>query len=245
VNDLAAPSSRHGELAGRLSDEIRSGRFPVGSRFPTETELQSRFGVGRHTVREALKLLAEQGMLGRRRKTGTVVLSDRPVAPYVHSLRDLRGLLDFAQSTRLDICHEGFVSIAGGTIGGFADLADTRWFRIAGLRSTRADGEPLCWSEILVPEDLTPERPALHQGRDSIYEVVLERNGLKLDYVEQEIAACDLPPHYAALLGTEAESAALQVARRYVAHTGATFEISVNLYPASRYSVRSVIRQRV
>lgn len=208
-------------------------------------ELQDRFRVGRHTIREALKLLAEQGMLGRRRKTGTVVLADRPVAPYVHSLRDLKGLLDFAQNTRLDIRHEGFVSIVDSTIGGFSDLPGRRWYRVAGVRSTRSDGKPLCWSEVLVPELFKPERDAIHSGSDAIYEVVLARNALKLDYVEQAISATDLPGEYATLLAAEAENAALMVSRRYVAHTGATFEVSLNLYPASRYSVRSVIRQRV
>lgn len=245
MNDTASPLARHGELASLLTAEIGSGRFPVGSRFPTETELQERFGVGRHTVREALKLLTEQGMLGRRRKTGTVVLADRPVAPYVHSLRDLRGLLDFARNTRLEIRHEGYASIADGTLAGFSDLLGKRWLRIAGVRSTKADGKPLCWSEVLVPEQLAPDRETIHRGRAAIYEVVLERNGLKLDHVEQEIRAGELPWQYARLLGAETEVAALMVSRRYVAHTGATFEVSLNLYPASRYSVRSVIRQRV
>ncbi|MEQ8396022.1 GntR family transcriptional regulator [Thalassobaculum sp.] len=245
MTDGPASTSRHGDLAELLTDEIRSGRFPVGTRFPTEMELQDRFGVGRHTIREALKLLAEQGMLGRRRKTGTVVLADRPVAPYVHSLRDLKGLLDFAQNTRLDIRHEGFVAISDGTIGGFTDLPDRRWYRIAGLRSTRSDGKPLCWSEILVPEPFKPDRNAIHSGSDAVYELVLAQNALKLDYVEQTISATDFPGEYATLLAAEAETAALMVSRRYVAHTGATFEVSLNLYPASRYSVRSVIRQRV
>ncbi|HEY9566668.1 MAG TPA: GntR family transcriptional regulator [Thalassobaculum sp.] len=245
MTDTAPAFARHQELAGLLAEEISSGRYPVGSRFPTESELKEKLGVGRHSIREALKLLAEQGMLGRRRKTGTVVLADRPVAPYVHSLRDLRGLLDFAQSTRLEIHHQGYASIADGAVAGFTDLLGKRWFRVAGIRTTRADGKPLCWSEILVPEQFTPDREAIHRRRDAFYEVVLEHNGLRLDYVEQEVAAAALPRQYARLLGAENEAAALLVSQRYVAHTGETFEIARNIYPASRYSVRSVIRQRV
>ncbi|MDF1790755.1 MAG: GntR family transcriptional regulator [Thalassobaculaceae bacterium] len=245
MTDKPASSSRHGDLAELLTEEIRSGRFPVGGRFPTEMELQDRFGVGRHTIREALKLLAEQGMLGRRRKTGTVVLADRPVAPYVHSLRDLKGLLDFAQNTQLNIHHEGFASIVDGTIGGFSKLPGKRWFRIAGVRATRAYGKQLCWSEILVPEQFKLDRDAVHHRSEAIYEMVMDQNQLRLDYVEQEVSATDLPAEYAKLLSADAETAALMVSRRYVAHTGATFEVSLNLYPASRYSVRSVIRQRV
>src|SRR3546814_12853188 len=119
MTDTAPAFARHQELAGLLAEEISSGRYPVGSRFPTESELKEKLGVGRHSIREALKLLAEQGMLGRRRKTGTVVLADRPVAPYVHSLRDLRGLLAYAPRTRLEIPHHRYASTPPDPVPGF------------------------------------------------------------------------------------------------------------------------------
>ncbi|WP_170216721.1 GntR family transcriptional regulator [Allostella humosa] len=245
MDEPRPPASRHIALAAELTEEIAAGVYPVGGRFPTEQELQERFAVGRHTVREALKVMAEQGLLWRRRKTGTVVLAERPVSPYVHSLRDLRGLFDFAQSTRLTVHHEGYAALSDRTLSGFTDLPDKRWLRIAGLRTTRADDAPLCWSEVLVPERFVPDRDQVRTGERAMYEIVMEQFGLKLDHVEQEITAGELPRQFASLLRAEAEAAALIVRRRYVAHTGATFEISHNLYPASRYSVRSVLRQRV
>ena len=233
------PPLRPATLAAALTQEIIAAVHPVGGRFPTETELQARFGVGRHTIREALKMLTEQGLVGRRRKTGSVVLSQRPIGHYVHSLRDLRGLLDFAQDTRLDIRHEGFLASAGRT-----GLEEGRWFRIAGLRSTRADGQPLCWSEILVPDRFAPDRAAIRRGDSSIYEVTMNQYGLHLDHVEQEVRAVRLPAALCPLLRAEPGSAGLLVRRRYVSHAGTTFEVSENLYPADRYTVRSVIRQR-
>src|SRR6202795_2265638 len=105
MDDGKRSGTKHAELADLLAEEIAAERYPIGGRFPTEQELQERFKVGRHTAREALKALTEQGMLGRRRKTGTTVLSLRPVGQYVHSLRDLKGLLDFAERTVLDVRH--------------------------------------------------------------------------------------------------------------------------------------------
>ena len=227
-----------------MENDIRSSAYAVGSRFPTEQELQDRFQVGRHTIREALKILTERGLLGRRRKTGTVVLSKIPVSPYVHSLRDIRSLLDFAQNTALDIRHEGFASLSGGRLDEFTPADEKRWFRIAGLRSTRHDNVPLCWSEILVPERFAPDRTDARRGDRAIYEVVLDQFALKLEYVEQKVTATDIPARLSDLLRAAANSPALLVKRRYVAHTGATFEVSHNLYPADRYSINSVIRQR-
>lgn len=235
----------HAILADLLLEEIGQGAYPVGSRFPTEPELQERFGVGRHTIREALKMLAEQGILGRRRKTGTTVLAQRPVAPYVHSLRDLKGLFDFAQSTQLDVRHYGFASGLAQSFYPHAKLQEGRWLRVAGVRSTRSDQQPLCWSEVLVPENLAPALDTVKEGDRAIYEIIIQEHGLKLDYVEQEVSATTMPAAMADLLHANSETAALAVKRRYVANNGQTFELSYNLYPATRYSVRSVIRQRI
>ncbi len=245
MSESTRTTGGHAVLADLLRDEIGGGTYPVGSRFPTEPELQERFGVGRHTIREALKLLAEQGILGRRRKTGTTVLAQRPVAPYVHSLRDLKGLFDFAQSTQLDVRHYGFASSVAKSFESFSGLREGRWLRVAGVRSTRNDQQPLCWSEVFVPEKLAPALEAIQQGDRAIYEVIMDEQGLKLDYVEQEVSATTMPAAMADLLHAGTETAALAVKRRYVANNGQTFELSYNLYPATRYSVRSVIRQRI
>lgn len=244
TDKAGAGQHRHRDLAALLAGEIAAAVYPLGGRFPTEQELQARFQVGRHTVREALKILTEQGLLGRRRKTGTVVLSSRPVAHYAHSLRDLRGLLDFAENTLLDIRYESFVSTAERGPEELQGLPDTRWLRIAGVRSTRSNGQLLCWSEIYVPDRFAPPRDRLREPDRAIYERVLEQHGLKLEYVEQDVGAAALPGPIAELLGAEPDSPALMVTRRYVAHTGATFEVSRNLYPAGRYSLRSMLRQR-
>jgi GntR family transcriptional regulator len=238
------PGSSRMNVSTILAAEIAAGVYPVGGRFPTEFDLQARFGVGRHSIREALKILTEQGLIGRQRKTGSVVLSAEPVSHYAHSLRDMRGLLDFADSTALDVRHHGFVTVSTAQTAQFLPDPGRRWLRVAGLRSTKSDSAPLCWAEIFVADAYAPDREAIVNAPGPIYEFVMRANGLKLGYVDQEIRATMLEPGMAMLLGAEPNSPALLVKRRYVAHTGDTYEISYNLYPADRYSVRSVIRQR-
>ena len=240
----ASPRSSQAKISAVLAEEIARGVYPVAGRFPTEFELQARFAVGRHSVREALKVLTEQGLIGRKRRTGSVVLSAEPVSHYAHSLRDMRGLLDFADSTALDVRHQGFVSASAAQATPFSPDAGRRWLRLAGLRSTRADGAPLCWSEIFVAERYVRDRDAILAAGGPIYELVLAANAIKLGYVDQEIRATALEPGMTTLLGAASGSAALLVKRRYVTDGGDTYEISYNLYPADRYSVRSVIRRR-
>ena len=129
-------------------------------------------------------------------------------------------------------------------LGGFEDISDGRWQRFAGLRLVRGEDTPLCWSEILIPERFSPPREKILASPMAIYEATMSHNGFRLEYVEQEVTASLLPAAMMPLLRVEGHTAALLVKRRYVAHTGETFVVSNNLYPANRYHIRSVIRQR-
>ena len=66
--------SKIGELTGKLRELLASGAFPPGARFPSEYELQERFGVSRMTANKAVSLLAAEGLLTRGvRGSGTYV----------------------------------------------------------------------------------------------------------------------------------------------------------------------------
>lgn len=56
-----------------LRDEIESGTWPVGTRLPSEPCLARQMGVGRSTIREAVKVLAHAGVLEVRQGSGTFV----------------------------------------------------------------------------------------------------------------------------------------------------------------------------
>ena len=60
-------------LIDRLTQAIIDGTLKPGERIPTEPELAANFGVGRNTVREAIRTLASYGILEVRRPNGTFV----------------------------------------------------------------------------------------------------------------------------------------------------------------------------
>ncbi|MBD8078244.1 FadR/GntR family transcriptional regulator [Cellulosimicrobium arenosum] len=57
----------------RLTERVEQGQWPVGSRIPSEPELVAELGVGRNTVREAVRALEHAGILEPRRGDGTYV----------------------------------------------------------------------------------------------------------------------------------------------------------------------------
>lgn len=62
------------ELAvSQLREQVASGQWPVGERLPAENELARMLGVGRSTVREAVRVLVHAGILETRQGSGTYV----------------------------------------------------------------------------------------------------------------------------------------------------------------------------
>lgn len=53
------------DIAEILSAELAAGKYPAGTRFPSEYELSERFGVGRVTVNKAVSMLVSAGRLER------------------------------------------------------------------------------------------------------------------------------------------------------------------------------------
>lgn len=74
VNEIAnPPATRWQQIAQALRDEIASGAMAPGSRLPNETLLAARFGVHRHTLRQAMAALAREGYVQVRQGAGTFV----------------------------------------------------------------------------------------------------------------------------------------------------------------------------
>ncbi|HEY3957067.1 MAG TPA: GntR family transcriptional regulator [Streptosporangiaceae bacterium] len=66
------------QVASHLIRAIEDGRFPVGSRLPTELQLAEQFEVSRASVREALSCLQFEGYVTPRQGSRTVVTSVVP-----------------------------------------------------------------------------------------------------------------------------------------------------------------------
>lgn len=95
--------------AAQLEARIAADEWAIGARLPTESELMTQLGVGRSTVREAIRTLARVGMVQVRQGDGTYV-TGRPLdneslitrchRAELHEISDVREALEF-QAARL------------------------------------------------------------------------------------------------------------------------------------------------
>lgn len=114
------------QLAGLLRERITSGDLQVGDRLPSETALAKQAGVSRSTVREALRIL-EQGGLVERASPRIMVVADRSDVPAFRELRrELR-----RHNVTFHHLHEALMTI------------DPELTRFAAIRADRSDVKAL------------------------------------------------------------------------------------------------------
>ena len=60
---------------------VNEGTYPPGSRLPSEAELMEQVGVGRSSVREAMKILSAMGAVEIKRGNGTFIAQEQTLFP--------------------------------------------------------------------------------------------------------------------------------------------------------------------
>ncbi|MGR4010151.1 FadR/GntR family transcriptional regulator [Leucobacter sp. 1207-22] len=92
-----------------LRRQITTGTWPVGSRIPIEPELAEEMGVGRSTVREAVRSLASVGMLETAPGRGTFVRSATPTSSLLNEfLNDftLEEILSYRRALEIEAAQQ-------------------------------------------------------------------------------------------------------------------------------------------
>ncbi|GAB2955685.1 FadR/GntR family transcriptional regulator [Nonomuraea fastidiosa] len=81
------PSPLVEQATEHLREQITQGEWPVGTRLPGENALAKTLGVGRSTVREALRALAGAGLVQARQGSGVYVIAAEPAEDWPARLR--------------------------------------------------------------------------------------------------------------------------------------------------------------
>ena len=234
-----APSNRakprYQAMADELRNEVLRGDYPEGE-FPTESVLCARFAVSRFTVREALRTLMEEGLISRRRGSGTVVQPAAARGGALHQpLSNVAEILQYARDTKFDFHREadgGLPPWIEEQIG----WTDTgRWARFNGVRSD-ADGVPLAVTDAFVSGMLDNVIEGIRPQEGAIFRQIETLSGVKVASVTQDITACAATHEQGAQLNIAEGDPVLRIIRCYADSKGRTFEISVSWHPGARFA---------
>lgn len=184
------------QLADDLVARLEAGDF--SSRFPTEHELVAQYGVSRHTVRDALRRLRDDGLLSAERGRGTFVRPgriDQPLGAIYSLFREVeaRGMVQTSQVRALDVRTDPEVAHRL-RLPENAELVYLERLRLA-------DSEPLAIDRVWLQR--TVGEPLLHAdlGRTGVYDVLAESTGVRLTGGRERIHAVVPSPDERELLG--------------------------------------------
>lgn len=212
----------HSRLESTLRGLIRDGKIATGAILPGELELAAQVGVSRHTVRHALGVLTNEGLLRRERGRGTTVVSSNPPPVIERSLSSFYAFAWEARArgaTQRSYVLERKVIQADPTLAArLAVVPGAELERIDRVRS--ADEDPLVLETTFLPREISSVLDAHALEQESIYDELERRCGLTVTHAREAIRPTVLSRHVARLLRARAGAPAFVVERTTWADRG-------------------------
>jgi len=225
------------QVAHKLTKGIDTKRFPVGSLLPTEEELCAEYGVSRHTIREAIRHLRNQGMLSARRGIGTRVEARRTGNSYSQSLHSLSELAQHDNKTVLDVMSSERVTADAALASQLGSRVGKSFMHVQGLRRSRDKKKgPKSWTDVYIDKAYSGVMKDGAVPRVALYTLIEKKYGETVVEIQQDIQASVVPKDRAPALGVKANSPALLITRRYFGAGGRLIEVTFNLHPASKFT---------
>ena len=230
------PASRYSTLARLLASEIESGRYRVGGRIPTESELQQRFDVSRHTVREALRELKNRGLITARPGIGTVVRAKPANGRLMMGIGTLSELIQFVEATRTRLVERREVIADDELAQKLGAKPGQQWAEASVLRFLPDERLPVSVMSLYVRPEHADVLGMIDRAKLPVFTLLERHYGVRVAEVRQQVVAVHLPARAARVLDARAGSPALEITRQYFDAQDRVVLASIGQYPSDRYS---------
>ena len=226
-----------------LLDQIRSEGLKPGEAVPSEQVISAQFGVSRMTVRQALKSLADLGVLYSQRGKGTFVAANKLE-------KSFKQVLSFTEEMAARGARPSSKVLRFVVEGADEQVATALRIQpgepVVSLRRLRlADTEPMGieWSRI--PQALCPDLLTAFQPKGSLYQLLGQRYGIKVAVTDEVAEAGVANAEQSRLLTIPKRSPVLFFSRTSYVESGKPVEFVTSVYRGDRYKiVNRVITKR-
>lgn len=221
------------QIASLLRRQIEQGELAAGARLPGEAELAGTFGVSKMPVRQALSLLAAEGLLNRKRGRGTFVARNFRTP----KMFKLTGIIeDFAVQSA-----EGVLRLLSAeNVPATAQLAG--FFRvpegeaIARFRRLRMVGDvPICYVSNYLRTEAAKRIRKADLRTLGMLRIIEKRLGAPIRHVHQTVEARTADSEVAEHLSLEVTAPVLYAETFIYGESGEPVEFSRNFFPGGRY----------
>lgn len=226
---------KYEKVAAAIRDFIGSSLSPFDA-LPSERELMAQYGVSRMTVRQAIAILADEGLVYNVHGSGTYVGSSDLVykTPKLTSFSEDMANRGYKATSRIlalsrEHADEGIARSLGIPPG--SECTHIRRLRLA-------DNKPMAMEDVYLPRTVLDIEH--FQLGESLYQQ-LSAGGHDIVRADQEIKAITLDADSARLLDVAPNAAALLVTRVGSTRKGHLIEFARTIYRSDRYTFQLAV----
>ena len=223
---------RYLRIADALRRRLAAGATGRAARLPSEPALAAEFQVSRETLREALALLRDEGLIYSLVGRGTFASpAHRPVG--VRITQPINEPYVAGRPSVLKVLDHGLVPAPAEVSRALGLAARTRVYRYHSLRTIR--GRPFRYGSVYLPREIA-ERLDLARVPELTVSEKLEREaGIRLIRAHQVVVATPAPIGVARRFGLGAGSPVLMFQRTYYQDSGRPAEFVLEYQNSARF----------
>jgi GntR family transcriptional regulator len=235
---LSARVPRYIQIASILRRRFSTSAFQTSQRLPSEAELAAQFHVSRETLRSALALLREEGIIHSVMGRGTFISPGRtpkgvritlPISdPYIAG-----------RPSAMRILNEGLVGSPREVARALGAPARAVLYCYTILRTIK--GQPFRYSKVYLPEQVWRLLDGSRAPRLTISEKLEREAGLRLIRCTQSILSVPAPPDAVEALKVRPGQSLLLFRRVYYDESGRAVECSMDLQDSARFPYEEVL----
>jgi GntR family transcriptional regulator len=229
--DASASEPLWAQVLADLRERIRTGSFAES--FPTDAVLVHEYSVSRQTVREAVRHLAAEGLVERRRRTGSRLRPaefEQPLGSLYSLFREVEAH-GVVQTSLVRSLERRRVVDVGERLGLTAndDLVYMERIRLA-------KGVPLALDRVWLPADLAAGILDADFSRTALYDELASRCSIAPVLAREQIRPVTPSPTEARLLGLAGRRPCFAIERTPWTDGGRALEWRVSLVRGDRYA---------
>lgn len=231
--------SRYYQVSRLIQMRIEAGSISNSDRLPSEEMLCREFGVSRTTIRQALGLLKNHGLLNGRRGAGTFVSAK--TAPG-HVVRTLGDPIHHGLGTKVRVVSIETIP-APARVANFLRLPfESPALRV--IRVHRVAGAPLSAVVTYLPPDLAAVVRRADLRRTTLQEILWQKRGLAIARSVRTIRVQRADETIAPLLGVSLMDPVLHIQSESYLASGEPIRLADNYFREDQYQYTTEIQYK-
>lgn len=224
------------QVANELRQEILGNRYGEHGSIGTHTELANRFGVSMITIRRAVQILQEEGMVNIQQGRGTFVCRTSLV-DHLHNLTATSLVMNTLQ-VKINVWVPLFevCKTPSWMEESLRSAMGARCVHIQRVVSLQDSGLPFSYVEMYLPERFINRIFKADVEQSTVYQILQKRLGIVLGKGRQIMRASGATGETAQYLRLPENWPVMRIERKAYDNQGSLIEYMISSYESSKYS---------